>query len=450
MPSTATLSPSGDQTGAADTAAVNAALAAVGAGGSVLLGPGDWFTSGPLSVPTGVELTGVKGGINGKSATTPAGTVIHPVPGFSVTGGVIDMKAGVVGARIRDLAVLGDLNPPANTDGIACHGNVNGLEVVHVSVALVTGHGLAYYRSSAGGGGDGLWMSRCMFQRIGKTGVYRPASDANIHNVHVQFAGQVAGPADGHGFFCTPDIAGNTTYVGCRADLCAGAGWLIDHQGSFGDATKLVGCSTERNSQDGVRIINSSPRGTDWRAPVIISGCCFEGDGTNQGPGGEFAGIRVTGQNRVFIDGTAVMVNNLDATAGAPKYALALGPQGSAPGRPETIEWASGRMNYSTGQGGQAVLNPAVPDHLLIGPTVTQAGGYESRAIAPRFGTAVLTAGTVTVSTPWAFPQSLIQLTNAGPGGTVGTPCVTAVGTGSFTITSTSPADTSTIAWQIT
>jgi hypothetical protein len=70
--------------------------------------------------------------------------------------------------------------------------------------------------------------------------------------------------------------------------------------------------------------------------------------------------------------------------------------------------------------------------------------------IAPRSGAAVLTAGTVTVSTPWAFPQSLIQLTNAGPGGTVGTPCVTAVATGSFTITSTSQDDTSTIAWQIT
>ena len=55
--------------------------------------------------PGHVELTGVKGGINGKSATTPAGTVIHPVPGFSVTGGVIDLAAGVVGARIRDLAV---------------------------------------------------------------------------------------------------------------------------------------------------------------------------------------------------------------------------------------------------------------------------------------------------------------------------------------------------------
>jgi hypothetical protein len=450
MPSIAALSPSGDQTGAADTTAVNGALAGVAAGGSVLLGSGDWFTSAPLSVPTGVELAGVKGGINGKSATTPAGTVIHPVAGFSVTGGVIDMTAGVVGARIRDLAILGGPGGPAGLDGIACHGNVNGLEVVHVSVALVSGHGLAYYRTSAGNGGDGLWLSRCMFQRIGKTGVYRPASDANIHSVHVQYAGQVAGPADGHGFFCTPDIAGNMTYVGCRADLCAGAGWLIDHQGSYGDATKLVGCSTERNSQDGVRIVNSSPRGTDWRAPVIISGCCFEGDGMNQGQGGEFAGVRVQGQNRVFIDGTAVMVNTLDATAGAPKYALYLAAQGSASGHPETVEWASGRMNYSTGQGGQAVLGNTLADHLLIGPTVTQAAGYESRVIFPRSGQAVLAAGTVTVSTPWAFPESLVQLTNIGPAGQPGVPCVTAIAAGSFTVTSTSQADTSRIAWLIT
>ena len=36
-------------------------------------------------------------------------------------------------------------------------------------------------------------------------------------------------------------------------------------------------------------------------------------------------------------------------------------------------------------------------------------------------------ATAVTQGVPWAFPQSLIQLTNAGPGGTPGTPCVTAV-----------------------
>jgi hypothetical protein len=289
-----------------------------------------------------------------------------------------------------------------------------------------------------------------MFQRTGKSAVHRPVNDANIHNVHIQYAGIVAGAADGHGFFSDAGSAGNMTYVGCRADLCRGSGWLIDHKGSYGDATKLVGCSTERNSQDGVLITNSSAAGTVWRSPVIISGCCFEGDGMNQGQGGEFAGIRVQGQNRVFIDGTAVMVNTLDATAGAPKYALALGQQGSAPGHPETVEWASGRMNYSTGQGGQAVLGHELADHLLIGPTVTQAGGYESRVIAARSGRAVLAAGTVTVSAPWAFPESLVQLTNIGPGGTAGTPFVTAIAAGSFTVTSTSQDDTSTIAWQVT
>jgi hypothetical protein len=169
----------------------------------------------------------------------------------------------------------------------------------------------------------------------------------------------------------------------------------------------------------------------------------------NNGAGGEFAGIRVQGRNRVFIDGTTVMVNNLDDTAGAPKYTLAIDEIGTAPGRPETGEWASGRMNFSTGQAGQAVLNPGLADHLVIGPTVTQAGGYESTAISPRTGNVALAAGTATVATPWALPDSLIYLTNIGPAGTVGTPCVSARGTGSFTIESTSAADTSTIAWII-
>jgi hypothetical protein len=339
-------------------------------------------------------------------------------------------------------------------DGISCHGNVNGLEVLHVSVARVSGYGLAYYQS-AGVDGDGLWMSRCMFQRTGKSAVYRPVNDANIHNVHIQYAGDVAGPADGHGFFSDAGSAGNMTYIGCRADLCRGSGWLIDHKGAFGDATKLVGCSTERNSQDGVLITNSSAAGTVWRSPVIISGCCFEGDGTNvpagggAATGGEYAGIRVQGRNRVFVDGTAVVVNTTDVTVGAPKYSLGIDEIGSAPGRAETIEWASGWMNYSTGQGGQAIQNYSLADHLVIGPTVTQTGGYESTAISPRTGQVALAGGTATVVSPWAFPQSLIYLTVVGPSAAMGTPFVSARAAGSFTIESTSGADASTVAWMI-
>ena len=275
MPSTVALTPSGDITGATDTAAINTALGSVGAGGSLLLGPGDWYTDAPVNIPTGAELAGIKSGINGRTATAPTGSVIHPVAAFSGSG-VVDISAAA-GVRIRDLAILNDIGSPADVDGISCHGDVNGLEVQHVSVALVSGYGLAYYQSG-GVDGDGLWMSRCMFQRTGKSAVHRPVNDANIHNVHIQFAGNVAGAPDGHGFFYAGS-GGNIAYLGCRADLCAGSGWLIDHKGSYGDATKLVGCSTERNFGDGVLITNSSPAGTAWRSPVIISGCCFEGDG---------------------------------------------------------------------------------------------------------------------------------------------------------------------------
>jgi hypothetical protein len=378
--------------------------------------------------------------------------VIHPVAAFSGPGVLSLLSAS--GVRIRDLAIVNDMGSPANVDGISCHGNVNGLEILHVSVALVSGYGLAYYQSG-GVDGDGLWMSRCMFQRTGKSAVHRPVNDANIHNVHIQYAGNVAGPADGHGFFSDAGSAGNMTYVGCRADLCAGSGWLIDHKGTFGDATKLVGCSTERNARDGVLITNSSAAGSAWRSPVIISGCCFEGDGTNQGPatstatGGEYAGIRVQGRNRVFIDGTTVVVSTKDLAAGAPKYALGISQTGSPPGRAETVEWASGRMNYSTGQGGQAIQNHSLVDHLVIGPTVTQAGGYESTAISPRTGQVDLAGGTATVASPWAFPESLIYLTVVGPSAAMGTPFVSSRGAGSFTIGSTSGTDASTIAWMI-
>src|SRR5262249_55952622 len=58
--STIVLPPSTDKTGAADTAAINTAMASVGPGGSVLLDPGDWYTDVPLDIPDGTELAGIK------------------------------------------------------------------------------------------------------------------------------------------------------------------------------------------------------------------------------------------------------------------------------------------------------------------------------------------------------------------------------------------------------
>lgn len=65
-------------------------------------------------------------------------------------------------------------------------------------------------------------------------------------------------------------------------------------------------------------------------------------------------------------------------------------------------------------------------------------------------GTATLTAGTVTVSNASVTATSRIFLTTQTPGGTVGSPYVSARTAGtSFTITSTSATDTSTVAYEI-
>ncbi len=97
---------------------VSAALTSAAPRSSVQLGPGAWFTSAPLQIPTGVELAGVKGRINGATSKAPAGSVIHPVAAFSAPGGVLSLGPEVViGARIRNLAIVNDLASPADVDG---------------------------------------------------------------------------------------------------------------------------------------------------------------------------------------------------------------------------------------------------------------------------------------------------------------------------------------------
>jgi len=65
-------------------------------------------------------------------------------------------------------------------------------------------------------------------------------------------------------------------------------------------------------------------------------------------------------------------------------------------------------------------------------------------------GSATLSGGTATVSNAYVTSSSRIMLTTQTPGGTVGTPYISAKTAGtSFTITSTSGSDTSTVGWVL-
>jgi hypothetical protein len=457
---------SGDTTGATDTSAINDALAAAPAGGLVQLGPGSFYTDAPIVVPSGVLLAGIKGGVNGGSAERPTGSVLTPVSSF--TQGSTAQALGVIvvqepsasgealGCEIRDLAILGSDLPSGSlfVDGIAGYGAVCGLRLSGLSIAKVTGRGIAYYANSHGDIADGLWADRIMLQRTGGNAFDRIPSDASISNVHIQYAGTAQGDG-GHGFITA---GGNVSFLGCRSDLNAGCGWQLKHSGGgdgYTDSTRLVGCATERNQQHGVWVANPSSAGTRWCDPVIISGCHFGEDGSGGGAGGDYAGIYISGfQSSVIVDGTSVDVGTIDYSGGCPKYGIMTAAEGSDDGVPRCITVTGATLNYSAVAGGCAINDAAPASFFCAGPEVMSSAGYDpdprkTSVINRRQGTATLSGGTVTVSNAWVTASSRILLTNIGGSGTVGALYVSALSAGSLTIQSTSSSDTSRVLWAI-
>ncbi len=443
------LTPSGDTSGETDAKAINSALGALPAstGGMVWLGAGTWYIYEPISMPSCCVLRGTRGGVAAADTSPGEGTVITPVAGFTSTYAVSAaiVLDGVTGVQLSDFTINGSEAPSA-VDGIAAYGTVNATAFADLGIYGTTGNGINFSNSTA----DGCKAFRIMIQGPESTGWNSVPSDTTVVDVHVQNAG-----SDG----ITVSSGGNIRFVGCRSDLSAGSGWVIDHPGSGGgytDAIVLVGCGTQRNEQNGVLITNSSTTGSAWRDPVVISGCSFDEDGSGSlnssgdHTGGDYAGIWVEGNNRVWITGSTVFVGTLDYADGCPMYGLAAAPIGTGPGVPELIVMTGGHLNYAAA--GAPVLNSGPATYFDIGPDVTSSPGYQTSTIDSRQGTAVLSAGTVTVTSPWLTAESRIFVSNTLSGGTPGYLYVSSQSGGSpgqFTITSSSKSDTSQIAWMI-
>jgi hypothetical protein len=105
-----------------------------------------------------------------------------------------------------------------------------------------------------------------------------------------------------------------------------------------------------------------------------------------------------------------------------------------------------GNVTFMDSKGINAVL-PVTVSPAIGGPGLAV---KESAGLAEKMGVATLVAGTVTVNNSSVAANSRIFLAVQTPGGTVGSPYISArVATTSFTITSTSGADTSIVAWMI-
>lgn len=314
-----TILPSGDTTGATDTAAIQAQINAVAAkvypnqGGLVSLAAGTFFINATLSIPAdNVTLAGQghgnpTGNKNTNSNPQYGGTVLTPVAAF--TGSYV-LKFGqpgtptrvLVGCFLRDLSIDGQ-NLPANVNGVWWQVFKGGAQNVYVYKTTGTGIVLD--------GNGSTTFPNCAFDNhfwnvvadtCSGNGIVlqNGATDNSLMECTAKYCG-------GHGFYVdvnSPsnrwtggysynntgkgmqlDIAMQAKIIGVRVQDCNGGIYITcTGDGDF----EIVGCTlrncsyTTDNTTDGINLSASSGANSG-----LISGNTFtvdQGNGNGTGP----------------------------------------------------------------------------------------------------------------------------------------------------------------------
>ncbi len=334
-----------------DTAAIKAAIAAAQAnayGGVVYLPIGQYVVSSPLVVTSsdililgnGPLATMGGAGYNDGNCTTikPAstwakGTATQPacILFDAVTAGADLNRCGV-----ERLAILGS-NLPSSTQmhGIATYGYVGAFSVTGCivgSVANTSSAGITNttsYSTTA----QGASIIRNLVQGVGGDGFDLASGDLTMEHCHAQGCG-------GNGISITT-TGGDTRIANCRGDLSGFNGFYINVPcGEYLGMVQLSNCTTQRNMDNGIRVINTS---AGEISPVYLTGCVFQGDGRS---GASNAGIRLSGPVAATVTGCGVHVNTVDVSSGVPLYAITTASDGVSP--PVMLSMLGGFYNAVT------------------------------------------------------------------------------------------------------
>jgi hypothetical protein len=428
------LSPSGDTTGATDTAAIQALLN-LGVY-QAKLSVGKFYQNAPLVCQvSGQQLIGSGGATgSGNDASADLGTTLVIVAGFTnasswhtlVTGAICVIQPNIGagggganpaanqtnGVRIRDLWIDAT-SSPASVDGIASYGSVGALQLERVGCYKVTGKSYPAYNDSSWSSGntpDGQHFYSCMAQACHDHAFYGTYADAVLIDCHAQNS-QGSGAGYGDGFYFT---SGNNRLVGCRSDLNAN-GFTFDAfttGGGFYESQTLVGCGTQGNASYGLNVVNSSTTGTSARSSVSATGCAFEQDGLSS--------LYASGRVMVTLDNcylTAGDAFSFNTGTGSPAYCITCAGQGSSPGHP-TVYVNGGVLNPITGVvsgfanasqltiGGYAQyaigLTPAWTSYAVYTGLGASAASFASTPAAPT-GTTSTTLVMAGLGSTWAF-----------------------------------------------
>lgn len=475
-----------------DTAAIQAALAACPMGGIVYLPAGAYRTSAPLTIPPAVTLMGTHANLMTVVNLTDPPCYLKPLATFEGAAVLefldeIDGGYSTISAEHRILNVMidgGDLVDPG-IDGIQARGNIQNVAMRDVTIRRVTGAGINTMAN--GGKFPYSWrLHRVMIDNVGWHGfAMQVMTDLTL--VDCQAIGCGA-----NGFEI--NNAANSHAIGCRAEWCTGNGYHLTGDWATGTGSGgmlLSGCSTDRNGQNGVLI------DAVGNPPLQIEGLLTRRDGRNNGAGGGgYAGLKVDGAEVPVIVGMVTCYPGVDDDGSqvlSPQYGVRVEDSAYvsvASGFLHAADagWSDGGANGAlrrglniaerTGPTATPVDTFAVPTdvagNLTVGGYLAAASGQSGGqwniwdgapkalnlgsagggiAIAEganaRLGVATLAAGSATVANTSITANTRIAVFRQQPGGTLGHLSVTRTAGTSFTITSSSGSDTSTVAWVL-
>ena len=327
------INPSGDTTGAADTAAISSVLTA---GGSPVLVPGQvYYTNAPLVVPPlqGISCSGAAGTTayyGGSTAMPLGGAVIKPTATFAGTSidtqavaGVIVMVSSTLGSyatgsgnqAFRGITIDGR-SAPAGTNGIEAWGPVWGVLIDGCGIYGLPQYGIATSSSTPDGTGKApdLW-------RLNATHIAACGSDGFNVNGGLSdsyFTNCEATGNTGNGWNMT---GANVRWVDCKAEFNHTNGFRIQSQGTGAAGQQgvwMTGCSTDHNYNDGLLYFAANGTG-----PLMLSNCNFHGDGYVGGTGGaSWAGVHVTSTNGWLIADNLAVLTISGATTPCPAYGV--------------------------------------------------------------------------------------------------------------------------------
>lgn len=423
---------SGDTTGKTDTPRIQAAISSGGQ-----LAPGTFYVSAPLTVDSLQILQG-----------SGAGTIIKPGTGFSGAVMVtLKTPASTYQATIRGLSVYANTGSAAgisldNTGFTTGGGQPDPLHTVEdVQVFAAAGDGFFF--------GTNVRSGR--FTNLAQYGA--AGNGFNITGSDNFFASCVSGASGLHGFYLNSGT--NNLMVNSKAFYAGYNGSVFDsvHSGFYLNATEwftLVNCSAQQNALHGYDLESCSY--------VTVTGCEADTNGAGSASG---AGINTNGNTACSI-GLNTGGNNAGLSPGSQAYGVQVaGTQNNTVFLFNTIQGSTNNFNYVSG-GGYTLLDTQQGVDLSqittkLGSVTTSldlttagTGLKVAEGSNAKQGTATLTAGSKVVSNTAVTANSRIFVTSNADGGTPGWLRVSARTAGtSFTITSSSGTDTSTVAYEI-